>query len=417
MSWSKVFDIVEGGANLLGAFQASRASSAANDQMAALTGLEQDRVQYIHDQSREGGDKLAATYQALLDQFGSFGQVGPDSVAELTQYFADNRARQEAGNRREVDVMTSVDIADLLALEGSNRATAEGRVSGYEGAFREWAQEALANEADVVFERDEYARSQAPDTLDFAQLQDSLTVKFAALRAQNTQRALANQYAKATANIPPGMENSTLRVQMERSMADLAAQRQNEDMLAAVGDAQNYIAGLQGAASNQQGMEMKEREMYRLLGSDAINNASGRMQAILAGGAYGADLGGAINKAGWAGGEYGMGVASEKNAMRGRAISELSALHGLRNDTAYEDYSRGLTAAGAENELAAGYIDQIGALTTNPYKFRMQGPIQATHGTGLNARSSIASTAAKTAAGNMGSLGDWWANTRDTHNF
>ena len=130
--------------------------------------------------------------------------------------------------------------------------------------FREFADVKLREgRGDEVTSKMKKAKLTAPDTLKYAQLQDQIAMSFQNLRNQNTERALNRQYSKALANIPEGMENSTLRIQMERASQDAAREAYNNDMLAAVGDAQQYIAGLQQAASNQQNMTNAERNMAR----------------------------------------------------------------------------------------------------------------------------------------------------------
>lgn len=483
MSWSQVANVVEGGLNLVSAFQSNRAARQARDTQNELIDAELDRVRYVQNQYAEGGDKLAATLQLLLDNYGQFGQVSPDYVSEMSRYFADNRAEEQAGRRATIDDMTAADLDRLRQLErggrlsaqrevagrvdpnrflaearipayaNPNRELGEARIEGYEAPFRSFAARVLAATGGDVETADAAARAAAPDTLDFAALQDELTARFASLRGENTRRALRNQYAKAMTSVPPGMGNSTLRVQLERSMADLSAERANQDLLAAVGDAQKYIQGLQAAATNQQGMELKERDFVRMLGNDAVTRSGQTLDTILAGGEYGMNLGEAINEAGWRGGTYGMELAdlinrsgweggrfgidvgeainragwtggqygitraSEENALRGRAIDEMGAFESLPSDTAYRDYLRGLEFVGVENELAAGFLDQMAAITKAPYSFRATGATNATYGTALDGATRAYNSAQQLASSNMAGLGDWWRTYRDTENF
>lgn len=481
--WSDVANLVEGGVNLVSAFQSNRAARNARDTQQEAIDAELDRARYVQNQYAEGGDKLAATLQTLLDEYGQFGQISPEYLTEMTRYFADNRTAEQADNRDLVDGMTWADMRRLRDLERGgrmtaqgelsgridpnralaearipafadpNRALAEDRVSGYEAPFRNFAARVIQATGGDIETADQAARAAAPDTLDFAALQDELTARFASLRGENTARALRNQYAKAMGSVPAGMENSTLRVQLERSMADLSAERANQDLLAAVSDAQTYIEGLQAAASNQQGMEIRERDFTRMLGNDSTTRAGSTLNTVLAGGEYGAqlgslineagwrgggygmelaglinesgwqggrfgiDVGDAINRAGWAGGQYGITRAAEENALRGRAIDEIGAFESLPSDTAYRDWLRGAEAVGVENEMAASFLDQMSAITKAPYSFRATGATNATYGGAIQGATRAYNSAQQLASSNMAGLGDWWRTYRDTENF
>lgn len=368
-------DTIEGILKIRGAIQAGNQSKAANAELSNLTAAEIDRNNEIAALYAEGSDVMQDNLRRLFDEYGSFGQVSPSKVDTFKEYFANQRSAEEAANRGEVDSMTELD---------------EIRLKGYESAFREFADQRLGQAEDVVYGRDAIGKMNAPQTLDFARMQDQLTTKFWGLRSQNTQRALDNQYSRVNARIPEGMENSTFRVQMERQFADLTAKRNNEDMLAAVGDAQNYIAGLQSAASNQQNMTNAERNMERNLVGDSMNYATGA-------------LNNSINA-----GTYGQGFAQNINAQRGMAIDELSALQGMRNNTALTDFYNGLSTVGAENKLANSYIGQMQQYSTAPYTYAATGQNSIDNSSAFQALTNAASSAASLAAGNTSSAGKWY---------
>jgi len=383
MSWSDIWDgltdnplnTIEGILRVRGAIQSNDAADAASDASAELTAAEIDRNNEIAALFAEGADVMDNNIRRLLDEYGSFGQITPSTVDTFKEYFADQRAMEERANVNQVNDMTEVD---------------EIRLKGYESAFREYADQRLGGAEDTVYGRDAIGKMNAPDTLDFAQLQDSLTTKFWGLRSQNTERALGEQYARVSARIPEGMENSTLRVQMERQFADLSAQRYNEDMLAAVGDAQSYIAGLQGAASNQQNMTNAERNMERNLVTDTMNYAT-------------QGLNNTINS-----GTYGQGYANEINSQRGRAIDELSAQQGMRNNTALSDFYNGLSTVSAENKAANSYLGQVQQLSTAPYTYAGQGQNSIDNSNAFEALSNASSSANALAGSNAASAGKWY---------
>lgn len=239
----------------------------------------------------------------------------------------------------------------------------------------------------------------APQTLQFAQMQDQIAMQFQNLRNQNTERALNRQYSKALANIPPGMENSTLRVQMERASQDAAREAYNNDMLAAVGDAQQYIAGLQQAASNQQNMTNAERNMARNLITDKLNYGTQTLRNDLAAGQYGQDL-------------YG-----NEKAMRGRNIDEVNALQGMRNNTALMDYTNALNLAGAENSLANDFINQTLDLSTAPYSYSADGQARISNSGSVSALGTMAANQQTLANSASKGLGGWWSNYKSVNNF
>ena len=377
-------DALEGATKIYGAVKSSNAAGDAAAASQALTNAQIERNDAIYELYADGGKLLRDNIQRLLAEYGDFGQVTPDIVNANQEYFATQRANQEAANRNTVNNMTKID---------------EMRLKGYEDAFRDFAANQLTDARSAVYAADQVGKDEAPDTLDFARLQDSLAVKFMALRDQDTQRALNKQYAKATAGLPPGMENSTLRVQMERSMADLSAQKFNENMMAAIGDAQNYIAGLQTAASNQQNMTNAERNMQRNLTTDTLNYGTTTLANSLKGGAYGQNF------------------AGEINAQRGRAVAELDALLGLRNDTAMRDFLNGLSTTAAENRLANDYITQVSQITTAPYTYTASGQNSVNYGGAMDSLGSIANASASLAAGNTKALGDWWTTMRTNNNW
>ena len=239
----------------------------------------------------------------------------------------------------------------------------------------------------------------APQTLQFAQMQDQIAMQFQNLRNQNTNRALDKQYSKALANIPQGMENSTLRVQMERASADAAREAYNNDMLAAVGDAQQYIAGLQGAASNQQNMTNAERNMQRNLVTDRLNYGTTTLNNSLRGGQYGQDY-------------YG-----NEKAMRGRNIDEVGALQNMRNNSALSDYTNSLSLAGAENSLANDFINQTLDLSTAPSTYSASGQAGISNSNSISALGTMAANQQTLASQASKGLGGWWSNYKSVNNF
>lgn len=368
-------DTIQGLMSIYGIYDSVTNADKAAGSLEGLTQDQIDRANQISALYAEGGDVLRTNIENLLEEYGSFGQVTPDVVDAFTEYFAEQRASEETGNEATVDSMTAEDKARLMGFEDAYRGYMQGIIGG--------------SEADV-YGADRYGKATAPNTLDFARLQDDLTGKFYGLRKQMSDRAIAVQQSKVTASMPAGLENSTLAVQAARSMADLASEQEGKNLMAAIGDAQNYIAGLQTSASNQQNMTNAERNMQRNLLADVLNNSSTEANIMLTGGAYGQDY------------------ASNINAQRGSAIGELSALQGMRNNTAISDYLTGLNATSAANTLANDYLTQVGQISTSPYTYAAGGMANTTNpGATLSALENLSSSYAKIASSNMSGAGDW----------
>jgi len=384
MSWADIIDLAIGGATAGSAIRASNEASRLNDLTEAQVMADINRNQEVADLYAEGSSVMSNNLQRLLAEYGEFGQITPSTINDFSNFVSTNRAAEEAANRAEVDGLTAYDRA---------------RLQGMEDMFREFADVKLREGQDEVYFQDQKAKLTAPDTLKYAQLQDQLAMKFQNLRNQNTERALNRQYSKALANIPPGMENSTLRVQMERASQDAAREAYNNDMLAAVGDAQQYIAGLQQAASNQQNMTNAERNMARNLVTDTLNYGTQTLRNDLAGGQYGQDY-------------YG-----NENAMRGRNIDEVNALQGMRNNTALMDYTGALNLAGAENSLANDFINQTLDLSTAPYSYSADGQARISNSGSVSALGTMAANQQTLANSASKGLGGWWSNYKSVNNF
>lgn len=384
MSWADVIDLAIGGATAGSAIRASNEAKRLNDLTEAQVMADINRNQEVADLYAEGSSVMANNLQRLLAEYGDFGQITPSVINDFADFVSTNRALEEAANRKEVDDLTAYDRA---------------RLQGMEDMFREFADVKLREGRDEVYYQDEKAKLTAPQTLQFAQMQDQIAMQFQQLRNQNTERALNRQYSKALANIPPGMENSTLRVQMERASQDAAREAYNNDMLAAVGDAQQYIAGLQQAASNQQNMTNAQRNMARNLVADSLNYGTTTLNNDLKGGQYGQDYYGNIN------------------AMRGRAIDEVNALHGMRNNTALMDYTNALNLAGAENSLANDFINQTLDLSTAPYSYSADGQARISNSGSVSALGTMAANQQTLANQASKGLGGWWSNYRSVNNF
>lgn len=391
MSWTDILgpvgDVVDiglGVANLGSAIRTGRESSRLNDLTEAQITADINRNNEVSDLYAEGSSVMSDNLTRLLELYGDFGQVTPGTVNDFSEFVSKNRSAEETANRKQVDTLTAYDRA---------------RLSGMEDMFREFADVKLEQGKGEVYYQDQVAKLTAPDTFKYAQMQDMLSTQFMQMRNKNTERAINNQYSKALSNIPEGMENSTLRVQMERASSDAAREAYNNDMLASVGDAQQYIAGLQQAASNQQNMTNAERNMGRNLVTDSLNYGTTTLNNDLRGGQYGQDL-------------YG-----NEKAMRGRNIDEIKGLQSMRNNTALTDYSNALSLTSSENALANDFINQTLGLSTAPYTYSADGQAGISNANSVAALGTMAANQATLANSQAAGLGGWWSNFRSNNNF
>tara|TARA_B110000037_G_scaffold222808_1_gene299705 strand:+ start:765 stop:1919 length:1155 start_codon:yes stop_codon:yes gene_type:complete len=384
MSWSDLIDVGMGVANLVSTISTGREASRLNDMTESQIVADIARQNEVADLYSEGSSVMGSNLNNLLKEYGDFGQVTPSLVNDFQKFVSSNRSAEEAANASSVDGLTAYDKA---------------RLSGMEDMFREYAGKTLDTGQEEVYYRDQYGRATSPRTTDFAAMQDQIASKFREMRNENTQKSLDVQYSRALANIPEGMENSTLRVQMERANGDAAREAYNNDMLASVGDAQQYIAGLQTAASNQQNMTNAERNMQRNLVKDGLDYSTTTLSNNLKGGQYGQDL------------------YTNENSMRGRNIDELKSLKSMRNNTALMDYTSGLNLVGAENALANDFLSQTMNLSTAPTKYAADGANSISNSNSISALGTMAANQ-QTLANQAGAgLGGWWSNYKSANNF
>tara|TARA_B110000046_G_scaffold53624_1_gene60063 strand:+ start:2179 stop:3333 length:1155 start_codon:yes stop_codon:yes gene_type:complete len=384
MSWSDLIDVGMGVANLASTISTGREASRLNDMTESQIVADIARQNEVADLYSEGSSVMGSNLNNLLKEYGDFGQVTPSLVNDFQKFVSSNRSAEEAANASSVDGLTAYDKA---------------RLSGMEDMFREYAGKTLDTGQEEVYYRDQYGRATSPRTTDFAAMQDQIASKFREMRNENTQKSLDVQYSRALANIPEGMENSTLRVQMERANGDAAREAYNNDMLASVGDAQQYIAGLQTAASNQQNMTNAERNMQRNLVKDGLDYSTTTLSNNLKGGQYGQDL------------------YTNENSMRGRNIDELKSLKSMRNNTALMDYTSGLNLVGAENALANDFLSQTMNLSTAPTKYAADGANSISNSNSISALGTMAANQ-QTLANQAGAgLGGWWSNYKSANNF
>ena len=159
MSWSNIIDIGMGIGSLASANRANNEAERLNALTEAQVTADINRNQEVADLYAGGADVMSNNLNRLLTEYGDFGQITPSIINDFSTFVSTNRAQEEAANRREVDGLTSYDRA---------------RLRGMEDMYREFSDVKLEEGRDEVYYQDEKAKLVAPQTLQFAQMQDSL---------------------------------------------------------------------------------------------------------------------------------------------------------------------------------------------------------------------------------------------------
>ena len=312
-----------------------RANTASNEQ-SALTAAEiarNERVMSLYD---SGSKEMRAAIEAAYSQFGGFDQISADQFDSMRGMFSNARELEELQNASQV-----VD-----------------RSTGYQNTFIN-DESRFRNNASSRYNQ---GRSE----------QDEMIARFADLRNQNTDRAVAEARARASAKMPEGMENSTYAIQMEKSLTDMEAQAYNQNLIDAMSDAQTYIKGNLDYSTSRSGDDI-------------------------------------------AGGRYGMEFADGKIGMYGGAINDIKNLQGMRNNTYLNDYVTGLDTMNKTSSVFRDYAIGKGNEAAGTYKFAADGANLAGFGTALTS-SNNASDRMADAADNAGSAFGTWLDRATDYN-
>ena len=358
----------------LNALSSSNKAGKAADQQAALTAAEIAHKEKIKELYSEGSDQMKAVMEQLYGEFGTYDDVSVDNFKGMRDFFSVNRKAEELQNKVDVTDEEARDLQMLFNLDQDFRNQSKLRMTQGEGRV---------SDQDAIFNYN------APSTYDMSPNVDRIAQKFINARMGNAERAIDAQYAKGLAQVPPGMENSTLRVQLERSAADMRSQALNDAMLAGVDDALNYSKGVQELTAGEQVMNLSERKF----GQDLISNASDYATSM---------LDNEMNM-----GRYGLDVYDNYNDARSGAIRDLSNLQALRNDAALTDYMTGLDTMNAQSGIFNDYVTSQMNMAASPYKFAADGGSSAGFGTALTSLNNLSSAARSNATDAWGAFGTY----------
>ena len=310
-----------------------RANTASNEQ-SALTAAEIARNERIMSLYDTGSREMRAAIEAAYSQFGGFDQISSAGFNSMRGMFSNARELEELVNASEVVDRSTGYQNTIINDESRFRGNASSRYN--------------------------QGRSE----------QDEMIGRFADLRNQNTDRAVAEARARASAKIPEGLENSTYAIQMERSLTDMEAQAYNQNLIDAMSDAQTYIKGNLDYSTTRSAADIE-------------------------------------------GGRYGMEFADNKIGTYRGAIDDTKNLQGMRNNTYLKDYETGLGTMNKTSAVFRDYAASKGTEAAGTYKFAADGTNLAGFGTALTSANN-ASTRMATSAENAGSaFGTWLDRTLD----
>lgn len=394
----------------------------------------------------EGGDAMMENLKMLTDEFGTFGQISPDIFDEFAEYLSKQRASEESSNadlvseaitqyKKDVKDLSDEDLLELDKLEKNFRDMSDKDLNQLYGntVNRDINAAAGAPNVDDYLSalelRDEAALGAAPDIMEKSRQTDEIASKFFQLRQANSDAAIQEQYEQARVDLPDGMKNSTMAVQLEKARMNLAAEKANENLLAAFDDAYAYMNNVSGSTAAQQNLGMNERNMSRNIYGDSIgattsNQALGmnerNMTRNLRGDAVNENSVMFTNAL--AGGNYGQGKFSRQkgldgmnltyaNTLNNAPIGDINNLRGMRNNTALTDMNNALTAVSNRADVAQGYMNNTMDLYSKPYSYTAGGynaTNTAAKGTigGLSNNVSYAANAATNAGSAVGSMYD-----------
>lgn len=347
-----MFNLLMTGLTAYNAVKANQNASESVKAQQALTDAEVARNEQMMALYAEGSAEMKRVMDELYGGFGTYDEVSVENFGAMRDFFSTNRRLEDAQNRSEISDEEARDLAMLFSQEADNRA--------------------------MVGRQDYRFNMNAPSTYDMAPNVDRIAQKFINARMANAERAIDTQYAKGLADVPAGMENSTLRVQLERSAADMRSQALNDAMLAGVNDAISYSEGVQGLTKGEQNLNLTNREF----GQSLLDQETEM-------------------------GRYGMDVFRNYNGVRTQAISDLSGIQGLRTDAALQDYLTGLNTMNAQSGIFNDYVRGQMDLVAAPVSFAADGTKAGSFGTALDSMNSLTATAISNSKSSFGAFGTY----------
>lgn len=289
--------------SLFNTVKSNKSANDAADQQGQITSAEIARNEKIMELYGEGSAEMKAALENIMGEAGDFADISPENFSTLRNYFASERQIEEDQN------------------------------------------------ADTVYDSDAESAESGASTFDMAQSVDRVAEKFIKARMRNAGRAVDETMSRGQADLySRGMDNSTLDVQLRRSAADMKSQAYNQAMLDGVDDAMSYVQGVQGVSSNEQVMDLNERQF----GQELIRN-----------------------------------------------------IENMPNDTALNDFTTANSVMNSQSAMYTDYASRMAEMATAPYKFAADGQTSAGFGNALSSADNIATRSNRNAENAGGAFGTW----------
>ena len=298
-----LLNIIGTGISLFNTIKSNKSANEAVDQQGEINAAEIARNEKIMELYGDGSLEMQTTLDEIMGGFGNFADISPENFTSLRNYFASERQLEEDQN------------------------------------------------ADTVYGSDELSGENGASTFDMARDVDRVAEKFIRARMANAGRAVDETMSRGQAQLyAKGMDNSTLDVQLRRSAADMKSEAYNKAMLAGVDDALTYVQGVQGVSSNEQLMDLSERQF----GQDLIKN-----------------------------------------------------VENMRNNTALNDWTTGNSVMNTQSSMYTDYATRMAEMAAAPYKFAADGQTSAGFGNALQSAGDMVTSSNATASDAGGSFGVW----------
>jgi hypothetical protein len=298
-----LLNIIGTGISALTAIKSNKSANDAVDQQGELNAAEIARNERIMELYGEGSVEMQAALDKAMGGAGNFAEISPENFATLRNYFASERQIEEDQN------------------------------------------------ADTVYGRDTESAENGASTFDMARDVDRVAEKFIRARMANAGRAVDETMSRGQADLySRGMDNSTLDVQLRRSAADMKSQAYNKAMLDGVDDAMSYVKGVQNISSNEQGMDINERQY----GQELIRN-----------------------------------------------------VENMSSDTALNDFNTGNSVMNSQSSIYTDYAARMAEMASAPYKFAADGQTSANFGNALASANDMSARSNQNAIDAGGAFGTW----------
>ncbi len=368
------------------AIKSNQAAGQAASAQSALTAAEIARNEKIMGLYDDGSEEMKKVLEELTNSFDGMDEISSQKFTTMKNYFSTSRILEEQLNEGKIDEEEAADLKMLFGMDADFRGRGQGYQDRGDGAVG--GQDAIFN-------------YNSPSTYDMAPQIDRIAGKFINARMANASRAADKMYSKGAADLMrKGMMSdtggqsrgggSTLEVELSKSAADFQAQALNKAMVDGMNDAMSYTRGVQETTAGEQLMNLSERKFGQELIGNATDYATANINNEIA---YG---------------NYGMDLYNTQNSARSSAISDLSSMYNVRNNTTLTDYITGMDTMNKQSSVFNDYLSAQMNMAASPYKFGADGSTAASFGSALSSSDNLTQTMVANAKNAGGAFGSAW---------